>query len=53
MLDMTTQGMAEVEAMGLALRPQEDSGLCLGKQDSDLDSMTKHFREQKNKIQVK
>ena len=43
MPDMTTGGMAEVEAMGLALRPGEDSGLCLGKQDSDLDSMTKHL----------
>ena len=45
MPDMTTGGRAEVEAMGLALRvrPGEDSGLCLGKEDSDLDSMTKHL----------
>ena len=41
MPDMTTGGMAEVEAMGLALRPGEYSGL--GKQDSDLDSMAREI----------
>ena len=52
MPDMAAGGRAEAEAVRMLLKPEEDGGLWLGKQVSDLDSMTE-IPMQKKKMNTK